>query len=252
MKKKQRYLTFLYHEAVDNNEDSGFQRKSAIPYKHPVKEFRDNIDIIVANTSPIITIHGLSNHEHGTLLSFDDGGKSSILIADYLEQHNLRGHFFITTGMIGSPHFLNESQIAELHKKGHIIGSHSHSHPNVFKNLSYDMMMDEWTKSKQILERILNSPVDTCSIPGGDASKDSYRSAKESGYKILFDSEPCLTLRKYDDLLIMGRICPKQGTSYDTVRDLCHQKGIKKEILKRKIKNMIKTIISPIYTRIYK
>jgi len=37
--------TFTYHEVVDNPDDSGIRRDSALPYKHPVKEFKDHVEI---------------------------------------------------------------------------------------------------------------------------------------------------------------------------------------------------------------
>ena len=252
MKNKKEFLTFLYHEAVDSLEDSGFQRSSAIPYKHKVSEFYDNVDIIASNAQPIITVRELLNYNQATLLTFDDGGKSSMIIADCLEQYNFKGHFFITTSMIGSPHFLTEAEILELHNRGHMIGSHSHSHPNVFKSLSYDAMLDEWKTSKSILENILSTPIDICSVPGGDASKETYLSAKDSGYKILFDSEPVLASRSMDGLLILGRICPKQGTSYQTVLNYCRRRGIRRAFLIRNLKNFVKVLISPVYLRMYR
>lgn len=247
----QKYLTFLYHEAVDDPSDSGFQRNSALPYKHRIQEFYDNIDIISRLCNNIITIDQLHLHNEATLLTFDDGGKSSILIADYLEKYDLRGHFFITTSLIGDKYFLSEAEIRDLHNRGHIIGSHSHSHPNVFKSLSYENMILEWSTSKKVLENILKTEITTCSIPGGDANKNSYISAQKCGYKFLFDSEPTIRLRKKDNLYILGRICPKAGTSYEVVEGFCNYKGIRKQNYIRKVKNLVKTIVFPVYSKIH-
>lgn len=246
-------LTFLYHEVVDNPGDSGFQRKQALPYKHKVEEFTTNIDIIARNSDIITTINNLDVPEDKkvTMLTFDDGGKSAMFSADYLEKYNLRGHFFITTELIGDNYFLDKEQILELHKRGHIIGSHSHTHPNVFSSLDYSEMMEEWSKSKRILENLLNAPVNSCSIPGGDANKDAYRAAVECGYDFIFDSEPTTDLRKIDNTIIFGRICPKKGTSYKVIEKLSQFKGIRKQFFVREIKKAIKYILYPIYTKLY-
>lgn len=251
MKNNTRYLTFLYHEAVNDPNDSGFQRKSALTYKHTIQEFYKNIDIIVNNCKKIITINDLHLHTNATLLTFDDGGKSAMLIAAYLEKYNLRGQFFITTSLIGDEYFLSENEIINLYKRGHIIGSHSHSHPNVFKSLTYKQMILEWSKSKKILENILKTKIIACSIPGGDANRDSYISAQECGYEIIFDSEPTIKLRKIENIKIFGRICPKTGTDYKRIKDFCRFKGIKKQFYIRKIKNIIKIIVFPIYSKIH-
>jgi peptidoglycan/xylan/chitin deacetylase (PgdA/CDA1 family) len=251
MKNNSKYLTFLYHEATNNPSDSGFQRNSAIPYKHKVEEFYSNIDIIIKNRKNIITVDKLNTHNNATLLTFDDGGKSALLIAEHLEKYNLKGHFFITTSLIGDKYFLGKDEIIDLYNRGHIIGSHSHSHPNVFKSLDYDKMVFEWSRSKSILEDILNTKIKTCSIPGGDANSNSYLSAKECGYDFIFDSEPVLKTRNKDGIIILGRICPKAGTSLQRIEELCKLKGIKKLFYIRKIKNLFKILIFPLYSRIH-
>ena len=251
MKNNSKYLTFLYHEATDNPSDSGFQRNSALPYKHKVEEFYSNIDIIEKNRKNIITVDKLNTHSNATLLTFDDGGKSALLIAEYLEKYNLKGHFFITTSLIGDKYFLGKDEIIDLHNRGHIIGSHSHSHPNVFKSLTYDKMVFEWSRSKSILEDLLNTKIKTCSIPGGDSNSNSYLSAKECGYDFIFDSEQTLKPRNKDGITVLGRICPKAGTNLQQIEEFCKLKGIKKQFYIRKIKNIIKISLFPLYSRIH-
>ncbi len=247
-------LTFLYHEVTDDPANTGFQRKQALPYKHKVEEFEKNIDIIVGNSDLITTTNDLgklNGKKRVTLISFDDGGKSAMLSAEYLERHNLRGHFFITTELIGDKYFLREDEILELHRRGHVIGSHSHSHPNVFSSLSFEEMLEEWSKSKRILEDLLDGPVTTCSIPGGDANKNAYRAALQCGYEVIFDSEPTTKPRKIGNSLILGRVCPKRGTSYNEIEALSQFRGIRKQYLVRAMKKTIKFVLYPLYSRIY-
>ena len=64
------------------------------------------------------------------LITVDDGGVSYYtVVADRLERLGWRGHCFVTTDMIGQRGFLTRRQIRELDGRGHIIGSHSASHP---------------------------------------------------------------------------------------------------------------------------
>ena len=246
-----KYLTFLYHEAIDCPTDSGFQRKGALPYKHKTEEFKKNIDIIVDSGKEIITMNELNLYDEAILISFDDGGKSSMFIADYLDKYNIKGHFFITTNLINNKYFLSKNQIIDLHKRGHIIGSHSHSHPNVFKSLSYQEMVGEWSISKKILEDILKDEINSCSVPGGDVNKDTYKSAIDCGYKYIFDSEPKVHLRKNRDSIIIGRVCPKAGTNLGTVKKMTNFKGLKKQLFIRRLKTIVKTILFPVYSKIH-
>ena len=89
-------------------------------------------------------------------LTFDDGGVSCHApIGGMLEQFGWRGHFFITTSRIGTPGFLSEAQVRDLHRRGHVIGSHSHTHPTRMAALAPDRMESEWRQSLAHLAEIL-------------------------------------------------------------------------------------------------
>ena len=125
--------TFLYHEVTDCPSESGFQQKTAIPYKHTLKEFKRDLNIINESHIGVSSINNIklnAENDH-LLLTFDDGGKSSMVIANMIEEYGWRGHFFITTSMIGCKGFLSISDIRLLSQRGHFIGSHSHTHPRV-------------------------------------------------------------------------------------------------------------------------
>lgn len=253
VKKNAELATLLYHEVISDNELSGFQRRSALPYKHSRKEFNDNLAIIFNSPYTVKLIHeiDLDDKIRHLLLTFDDGGSSAMYIADQLDIYGFKGHFFISTNMMNNPYFLNGSEIKELQKRGHTIGSHSHTHPNVFKSQSYREMMEEWTLSKNILENLLGIEIDTCSIPGGDDNHNTYESARETGFRYIFNSNPGYKVYDEKGLVIISRICPKRGTSYKKIRNYSHFRKIYREKLLRKIKNTAKDIIFPIYSRIH-
>ena len=76
------------------------------------------------------------NHDK-FILTFDDAGLIKYeLILPVLEDLKLKGHFFIPTNFVGNKNFLNITQIQEISKLGHKIGSHSSSHPNQISRLS--------------------------------------------------------------------------------------------------------------------
>ena len=238
----------MYHDVTDDPTDSGFQRPSALAYKHPKSEFLGNLNVIKNAGVPIITVNQLSAMgERAILLTFDDGGKSFMYIAEQLDKYNLKGHFFITTCLIGDPLFLSKQNIVELHKNEHIIGSHSHTHPNIFYSLSYEKMLEEWSTSKAILEEIVSDKIICCSVPGVDANTNSYLSAAECGYSYLFDSEITMDLRHEKNITIIGRVSLKNGMNINVVRDYVNFKGFTKARNVRAIKKLAKKIIYPFY-----
>ena len=112
-------------------------------------------------------------------------------------------------------------------------------------------MVEEWSISKKILEDILKDEINSCSVPGGDVNKDTYKSAIDCGYKYIFDSEPKIYLRKNGDSIIIGRVCPKAGTNLGIVQKMTNFKGLKKQLFIRRFKTIVKTILFPVYSKIH-
>jgi len=113
-------------------------------------------------------------------------------------------------------------------------------------------MMDEWSSSKAILEEIISDEVICCSVPGGDADAKTYLTARQCGYKFIFDSEITMDLRHESDALIIGRVCPKQGTNLSIVRDYANFKGFAMARNIRAVKKLAKMVIYPVYTAMRK
>jgi peptidoglycan/xylan/chitin deacetylase (PgdA/CDA1 family) len=148
------------------------------------------------------------------LLTFDDGGESAATcIAGVLEKYEWRGHFFVTAGQIGKKGFVNPKQIRGLRTKGHVIGSHSFSHPVRMSHCSRERLIDEWTSSIKMLSNILGEQVDTASVPGGYYSRRVVETAAASGIRVLFTSEPTTKVHAVLGCLVVGRYNIFRGTS---------------------------------------
>lgn len=242
-----RVATFLYHEVTDDPSSTGFQRKSALPYKHGTVEFRDHMACLAGSPLNPSLVHEVDfgSRQRYLLLTFDDGGRSALHIADELEERGWRGHFFVTTSLIGSDTFLSADGVRELHHRGHVVGSHSHSHPDVFYELEYEEMLHEWRTSRKILAEILRRDVDCASIPGGEMDRDTQLSAREAGFRFLFTSEPVLEPWRIDSLICLGRVCPKHGSPLRKVSALARQRGFWKANLVRRVKSSLKRVYYP-------
>ncbi len=83
--KKTSIISLLYHEVTNNPEDSGFQRKNALPYKHSVDEFRSHLSELNKFNKYVTTINNIHRGRKNILLTFDDGGISNLRIAAMLE-----------------------------------------------------------------------------------------------------------------------------------------------------------------------
>src|SRR5207247_10334893 len=127
-------------------------------------------------------LNAVAKANPGPLLTFDDGGVSAYShIADELEERGWRGYFFIATNWIGKPGFLTSSQIREIRARGHIIGSHSCSHPARMSHHTLGDIIHEWSRSSAVLADILGQQILTASVPGGYYSEKVARAAAIAG-----------------------------------------------------------------------
>ncbi len=216
----------LFHDVFASDEEvCGFDGPIASRYKLPQPRFVEALDAL-SNVHPFrpVLVNELSLFEADIragflpfLLTFDDGGASACRIAEELEARNWRGHFFITTGRIGTSGFVSKADIRRLHAAGHVVGSHSHSHPNAFGALPFDKQLTEWLKSRNELEDILGVPVVAASVPGGVFDSRVAESASAAGYEYLFTSEPVLELAIHHGCKVFGRFTIKDSTSTDEI-----------------------------------
>jgi peptidoglycan/xylan/chitin deacetylase (PgdA/CDA1 family) len=211
--------TLMYHDIVSGGKsarDTGFSGPSADLYKLDSTQFQQHLDAIATRRSvaPIDVLRLPDSSPGSWLLTFDDGGISAFEeTVPQLQERGWIGHFFVTTSRIGQPGFLDKNQIQEIRRLGHIVGSHSHSHPVRISHCNDGTLADEWVRSCAILEDLLGEPVTVASVPGGFDSPRVARWAAAAGIKVLFNSEPCSRLRVESGCCIVGRYTIRNRSS---------------------------------------
>lgn len=217
-------VSLLFHDVyVREPPESGFVSPAANRYKLSVAEFDAQIrGVIEARRDAPIAGTDLFESIDASLpflITVDDGGLSYYtVVADRLEALGWRGHCFVTTDCIGRTGFLSASQIRDLDARGHLVGSHSASHPMRFSACSAAEMRREWFRSRCVLEDLLGHPVTVASVPGGYFSAAVARTAAESGIRLLFTSEPTIRMRTVSDCMVAGRFTIRAGSRPDFSR----------------------------------
>jgi peptidoglycan/xylan/chitin deacetylase (PgdA/CDA1 family) len=198
-------LALLYHDVVDSDsyDSSGFAGAGAARYKLSLGEFRAHLRAIASVSSMALP----------PTFTFDDGGSSACRIALELEQYGWLGHFFVTTGRIGSPGFLDSDQIRNLRARGHRVGTHSRSHPARMSSCSPDQLIAEWRDSSRHLAGILGEPVTLGSVPGGYYSRGVAEAAALADLRLLFTSEPTTREWTVSGCTVVGRYTIYRGMS---------------------------------------
>lgn len=203
-------ITIGYHDVLD-----GQRAAPGAVYTLEQRQFWNHLLAIEQRQSPLRTIHRFCRWgaEVPVFITFDDGTSGGYTCcAGALEQHQWRGHFFITTDWIGLPGYMDRKQIRELHDRGHVIGSHSCSHPERMSYLSTDELVREWKNSCAILSEIVGTSVLVASVPGGYYSRKVALAAAEAGIEVLFNSEPTSATAVVNGCLVLGRYCIQRGT----------------------------------------
>ena len=216
-----RPVSLLFHDVYESDpRESGFCSPAADRYKLSVSEFEAQLDGLLETRIPNpesrpSTGSGRPEALEGRIpavLTVDDGGVSfHTVIADRLEALGLRAHCFVSTDCIGERGFLTPQQIRELDARGHIIGTHSASHPARFSALDAAEMRREWSDSRERLEDIVDHPVTVGSVPGGYFSRAVAEAAAVAGLRTLYTSEPTTRPSMLDGLRVVGRFTIRRG-----------------------------------------
>tara|TARA_S200000501_G_scaffold346766_1_gene360522 strand:- start:1578 stop:2354 length:777 start_codon:yes stop_codon:yes gene_type:complete len=208
----------LFHD-VDTTSRIGMQELNS-RYLMSWKKFQQIFDLNQYQTDTFETIESnlsLTSIKSITRITVDDGGGSSFQIAKFLKNKNIKAYFFIVTDFIGKPNFLCEDEIKQIYEMGHVIGSHSHTHPHPFNLLTNDQIRYEINKSKDILEKLLNVPIKIFSVPGGEISKRVLRTLSDPIMSLdeIYISTPYKGLKKFkfsNLTKIYGRLCIEADT----------------------------------------
>ena len=252
-----RVVSLLFHDVYETHpSESGFQGLAADRYKLTVAEFDAQLAGLARQRTdrPILVTESLPERSRVPYaITVDDGGVSYYTrVAERLEARGWRGHCFVTTGMIGQPGFLDARQIRDLHRRGHIIGSHSVSHPTRFSACRREEMVREWEESRKVLADIVGVAVTAASVPGGYFSPLVASTAAEAGLQMLFNSEPDTRVRSIAGCTVIGRFMVRAGYPPDFAFKLG---GLAPAVLRREwivwnAKKILKTVLGDAYVRV--
>jgi len=191
-------INLLYHDVINDTENynsSGFVTGYSNIYKFHQSVFECHVK----------KVSQVQGKKYKFTFTFDDGGVGFLLAATILEKYQMKGIFFITTALIGKKGFLSIGDIQSLANRGHIIGSHTHTHPMVMSDCSEDELLKEWGESCKKLSLIINNNVDYASISGGSYSSSVAKMAYKANIKKLYTSEPQLKVEERYGIKVVGR-----------------------------------------------
>ena len=238
MRNRMSKVVLMYHDIVTSADKySGFQNESAFQYKIDESVFENQVKALQGKD---------------VVFTFDDGGVSFYSkAAPILEKYGFKGVFFISTRYINTPGFLTDDQVRVLAERGHVIGSHTHSHPNNLTLMTESEIEYEWRKSCEVLKNIIGHEVIVASIPNGYGSQRIFRLTSNAGIRELYTSEPTQKIYQKENVTAIGRYVIHNNMTTEDVVSLVVKKDVRRRIYIRwKLLECVKALFGSKYDKL--
>jgi hypothetical protein len=169
-------------------------------------------NIILPHLSPAINLS----------VTFDDGLRGAYEYAlPFLSAQKVSATWFVVPDWVGSEEkFMNWNEIRNLVKNGHRVGSHTLSHPSLFK-VDEDSLYRELTESKKRIEDETSCPCLAFAAPFGHLDARICRVAWLAGYREIYSTIPGWN---WPNRVFQRRTTISQETSLDSFSDLLDTK----------------------------
>ncbi len=193
-------------EAADRNNKDAAQIRAFIYHhfgkqdKYPstsvsVKQFRNHLEYFKKHDYTVLPLGKALNRmysggdlpEKTAVLTIDDGYRSIWENAvPLLDEYGYKATIFVPTSHVGGDNYLSWEQVAELQKKGHEIGNHSHSHPYFLNSDSgkiAEAFEADLEKAHDLFRRHLGSVPDIYAYPFGEYHPEMFAVLEKYGYR---------------------------------------------------------------------
>ncbi len=129
------------------------------------------------------------------IISVDDGYVDDVrTILPDLDRFHMVATFFVITGRMTEPGFLDADQIRELDRAGMDVGDHTAHHVDL-RLLTPSELRLETAGSRQVLERVLGHPVYFFAYPFGDFNATVLSAVRAAGFTMAYTTQGGTTER---------------------------------------------------------
>ena len=163
-------------------------------------------------------------------LTFDDGCETDLIAAaPVLRDFGFNATFYLTAGFLGTPGYLNASQVRDLDAQGFQIGCHSMTHPYL-SDLPEPELKREIADAKLKIEEILGHAIEHFSCPGGRYDRRTLQMARQAGFVTVTNSQFHANTPNTDPYQL-GRVAMLRDLSIGEFSDICRGRGLWKKRL---------------------
>ncbi len=196
-----RLVVLMFHAIVPDGTSEARYRMQESEFARQIDELRAagastrHISQIIPALSAERSTGACPFRDREVVLTFDLDGPADHgeLTVPVLARNDLLGLFFVPTGHIGWEGAVARENIRALAEAGMMIGSHTHTHPDM-RQLEDSALMEELDLSRAVLESLTSEPLWTVAAPGGRYNEWVMQAVRTAGYAALFTSDPCYVL----------------------------------------------------------
>ena len=228
---KPRIVFLMYHELELPGRALSQAASGYVRYVLHVAKFREQMEFIKQQGWRGVAVgEALNYSRHAVAITFDDGCETDLIsAAPILREFGFGATFYITTGFLGRPGHLNQSQLRELAESGWEIGCHSMTHAYL-TDLDDRGLHREIAEAKIQLEQILGRPIEHFSCPGGRYDRRVADTARRAGYRTVATSRIRANSAQTDHYAL-GRVAVMRGTSPAAFANMYRGRGLKRQNL---------------------
>jgi len=163
--------------------------------------------------------------EPGVCITFDDGCETDLIAAaPVLREFGFNATFYLTAGFLGTPGYLNITQVRDLDVQGFQIGCHSMTHPYL-SDLPEPELKREVADAKLQIEAIVGHRIEHFSCPGGRYDRRTLQMARHAGFATVANSqfqENSSRTSPYE----LGRVAMLRDLTLEEFAATCHGRGL--------------------------
>ncbi len=144
--------------------------------------FFDNKKKVIKEYQVKYNFYSIEDIKYRIIRDYLDSSKFNSIIKKIMVQKSFKKNKIIKNL------YMSKKDLLRIHKMGHVIGLHTHSHPMNISKLNARQIKNEFTKNNSVLKKIIRSKEDikSMSYPRGISDSKTKKILKEMGVKIGF------------------------------------------------------------------
>ena len=222
-----RIVFLMYHELELAGRKLCQSEPGYVRYILPLEAFRNQMTWLKKSGWHGLNVSEALRYpaEPSVCITFDDGCETDfIAAAPVLREFGFNATFYLTAGFLGTPGYLNPSQVRDLDAHGFQIGCHSTTHPYL-SDLTEPELKHEIVDAKLQIETIVGHPIEHFSCPGGRYDQRTLQMARQAGFTTVANSQFCSNSSATNPFEL-GRVAMLRDLTIDQFSATCQGRGL--------------------------